>query len=122
DRQQVGLGRGCEVMQAIAVGQQLELLPAIPRIDRVRVAHRSDVPEEERGGSLEGVWFHLLEGHLGQLDARLEEVLQQRLWRGRLGLFVGLVEVPEVLPVIEDEELFLVATGAEEVFSQAGAS
>jgi hypothetical protein len=49
-------------------------------------------------------------------------VLEQRLLRRGLGLFVLLVEEPEVLPVVEDEELGLVLAGSEEVFAQARAA
>jgi hypothetical protein len=122
DRQEIGLGGGGEVVDAIAVRELRQLLPLVAGVDGVRVAHRTDVAEDLLLGDPDGGLVHLVDGGLEQLHARLEEVLEQRLLRRGLRLLVLLVEEPEVLPVVEDEELGLVLAGPEEVFAEARAA
>ena len=122
DGEQVGLRRRGEVVDSIAVGEHLELPPPVSRVDAVRVPDRPNVADDERGRRLEGGLIHLVERRLRELDARLEEVLEQRLLRRGLLLLVLLVEEPEVRPVVEDQELSLVSARAEQVLAQPRAA
>ena len=110
------------MVDAIAVRELRQLLPLVAGVDGVRVSHRTDVAEDLLLCDPDRGLVHLVDGDREQLHARLEQVLKQRLLRRRLRLFVLLVEEPEVLPVVEDEELGLVLGGPEEIFAQARAA
>lgn len=122
DGEEVGVGHRLERLHALALGQLLELPPAVLHVDHARRSEVVEVVDDEVEGPLLVRVGQLVDGHRRELDARLEDALQQRLLRRGLLLLVTLVEEPEVRPVVEDQELGLGPARAEQVGAQARAA